>query len=189
MQHEPKYTLLSVLKRHVVTPERLLITFHTSHLIHLIFPGLEDGTAQGVALSFTNNHLNLATKETQVLPNSQLMRERLEEGVLDSACDSVIVILVRPCWQQSSLLDSFVLLFELTALLLHIHLITTEFSIVEEDTVCPLRGCERLWSCLFLGNLPFYVYAICSTDVLTRFDKHRHKCDAAIKSHLIGPQE
>ena len=101
-----------MLKLHIVTPERLLITFRNN----LIFSGLEDGAAQGVALSFTNNHLNLATKETQVLPKSQLMRERLEEGVLDSGCDSLIVILARPLWQQSSLLDSSVLLIELKAL-------------------------------------------------------------------------
>lgn len=89
-----------------VTPERLLITFCNN----LIFSGLEDGKAQVVALSFTNNHLNLATKETQVLPKSQLMREKLEEGVLDGSCDSLIVILARPLWQQSSTLDSSVLL-------------------------------------------------------------------------------
>lgn len=52
-------------------PERLLITFRNN----LIFSGLEDGTARVVTLSFTNNHLNLATKETQVLPKSQLMKE------------------------------------------------------------------------------------------------------------------
>lgn len=101
-----------MLKLHIVTPERLLITFRNN----LIFSGLEDEAAQGVSLSFTNNHLNLATKETQVLPKSQLMRERLEEVVLDSDCDSLIVILARPLWQQSSLLDSSVLLIELKAL-------------------------------------------------------------------------
>lgn len=72
--------------------------------------------AQGVAPWFSNNHLNLATKETHVLPKSQLMRERLTQGVLDSGCDSFIVILVRPLWQQSTLLDSSVLLIELKAL-------------------------------------------------------------------------
>lgn len=72
----------------IVTPERLLITFRNN----LIFSGSEDETLQVVALSFTNNHLNLATKETQVLPKSQLMREQLEEAVLDSGCDSLIVI-------------------------------------------------------------------------------------------------
>lgn len=105
-EHGVTYILLEVLKPRIVTPERLLITFCNN----LIFSGLEDGKAQVVALSFTNNHLNLATKETQVLPKSQLMREKLEEGVLDGSCDSLIVILERPLWQQSSTLDSSVLL-------------------------------------------------------------------------------
>ncbi|KAM7405844.1 hypothetical protein PAMP_000264 [Pampus punctatissimus] len=53
--------VIQVLKLHIVTPERLLITFRNN----LIFSDLEDGAAQVVALSFTNNHLILATKETQ----------------------------------------------------------------------------------------------------------------------------
>lgn len=70
---EPKLkdVLVEVLMLRIVTPERLLITFRNN----LIFSGSEDETLQVVALSFTNNHLNLATKETQVLPKSQLMRE------------------------------------------------------------------------------------------------------------------
>lgn len=55
-----------------VTRERPLITFANN----LIFPGSPDAALQGEALSFTNNHLNRATKETQVLPKPQLMRER-----------------------------------------------------------------------------------------------------------------
>lgn len=34
------------------------------------------------------------------------MRERLKEGVLDSGCDSLIVILVKPLWQQCSYLTA-----------------------------------------------------------------------------------
>lgn len=68
-----EHTLLQLLKLPIVTGERPLITLGNN----LLFLGSPDAAVQGDALPFTNKHLNRATKETQVLPKPQLMRERL----------------------------------------------------------------------------------------------------------------
>lgn len=72
-EHGLEHTLVRLLKLPIVPREGLLITFGNN----LIFPDQRNAAVQGDALSFTNNHLNRATKETQVLPKPQLTRERL----------------------------------------------------------------------------------------------------------------